>query len=85
MVKSIGCEFGRSNRMHIETIQKNQDSIMTSLKEIQITNKEMFNHFTDKYEAMFKEAMTKTPSWITAVAGISGVIIGGLAIWALTH
>jgi len=83
MIKS--CEFGRVNRLRIETIEENQKELMTGIKDIKEKNEQMFNHFTETYEAMFKEAMSKSPQWMTVLAGIFGALIGGLAIWALTR
>jgi ferric iron reductase protein FhuF len=85
MTTKNGCEWGRTNRLSINAIEKTQTDIMSALKDIQKNNTEMFNHFTERYEEMFKEAMTKVPQWIVAITGIAGALLGGLAIWALTR
>lgn len=88
VVKSLdkeGCEYGRVNRAKLENISGQVGECLTGINKISEKNEQMFNHFTERYEEMFKEAMTKFPQWIIVVAGIGGVIIGSLAIFALTH
>lgn len=71
--------------MRIENIEKNQVEILDSLTQIRKKNEEMFNHFTETYEQMFKEAMNKTPMWVSVIGTIAGGLIGALIVWALTH
>lgn len=79
------CEYGRINRMRIERLEEGQIQIMNTLKDIQNSNKEMFNHFTDRYEQMFKETAKRMPTWVTVIGTCGGALLGGLLIWALTN
>lgn len=48
-----------------EEIISNLYDIKNSLCEIQSENEEMFNHFTERYEEMFKQIQKKTiPVWL---------------------
>jgi hypothetical protein len=80
-----GCEFGRTNRIFIEDIQKNQGEILGGLNDIKKKNEEMFNHFTEKYEQMFEKAREKVPQWTTVIIGLLCTFVGGLAVWAFTR
>lgn len=80
-----GCEFGRFNRARIDRLEETQSQIMKSLKDIQNSNTEMFNHFTERYEKMFKELEDRMPKWVVIVGALGGTLIGGLLIWAVTH
>lgn len=84
-ISETGCEFGRTNRLFIEDIKKNQGKIMVSLDAIQKDNKEMFNHFTERYEIMFEKMREKVPQWVVIFIGLMGALLGGLAVWAFTH
>ena len=80
-----GCEFGRVNRARLERLEEGQRSIMLSLDSIQKSNTNMFNHFTERYEAMFKETADRMPKWVVVMGTLGGTLIGALVIWALTH
>jgi len=80
-----GCEFGRVNRLQITALQQGQTDIMLGIKEVREKNVEMFNHFTERYEKMFKETANRMPTWVTIVGSIGGILLGGLIVWAVTH
>jgi hypothetical protein len=58
---------------------------MQSLQNIQESNTNMFNHFTERYEEMFKETAERMPRWVVIMGTLGGSIIGALIIWAVTH
>lgn len=80
-----GCEFGRTNRLFIDDMKKNQEEIMGSLNSIKTKNEEMFNHFTEKYDKMFEKMREKVPQWTTVIIGLLCAFVGALAVWAFTH
>lgn len=79
------CEFGRVNRMRVEKLEEGQVEILKSLKEIKDSNTNMFNHFTERYEQMFKETANRLPVWVLVMGSMGSALLGGLLIWALTH
>lgn len=85
MVSKTGCEFGRINRLRIEEMQKNHQEIIGMLGAMKTKEEEMFNHFTEKYDKMFEKMREKVPQWVVIFIGLMGALIGGLAVWTLTH
>lgn len=79
------CEFGRNNRIKIEQLEKGQGEIMIGIKDIQTKNVEMFNHFTERYEAMFEKAMKNVPQWLTWTIAAGCSLIVGLIMFIVTH
>lgn len=82
---SKGCEYGRITRIKIDNLENTTKEILVGIKDIQAKNIDMFNHFTERYEAMQKDAMNKFPPWLTAIMTLGGTLLGALVVWALTH
>lgn len=80
-----GCEFGRVNRLRLKGLEENQDKIMLGIENIDTKTTNMFNHFTERYEEMFKKAMSKVPQWALAIGAIGSFILGALIVFVITH
>jgi hypothetical protein len=79
------CSFGLVTRERVDTLDIKVNSINNKLDQIITENKNMFNHFTERYEKMFKEMADRLPKWILFVGSIGSSILTGLIMWILTR
>ena len=66
------------NKQAIHTIQLSQVRQEKLLEEIQKSNKEMFNHFTEKYEAIFKDLKDRLPRWAVWSLNLLCLLLGAV-------
>ena len=75
-VKNLQVELNKQSISHLrEGLTRIEDIVIDIKKE----NKEMFNHFTEKYEKIFKELKERLPRWAVWALTILAAIIGALA------
>ena len=83
MVKT-GCTFGIINRERIEVLDKKMEGVDKKLDKIIDGNKEMFNHFTERYESMFEQLRSRVPIWVSVLFTIGGIMLSAMLTYILT-
>lgn len=83
-MKTEGCTYGKINREKIINLEGQMNKIENKLDGIALENKNMFNHFTERYEAMFKGLEKRVPQWVFAIGVIASSLITGLVMFIAT-
>lgn len=83
MVKN--CDLSKENNIMIQALKENITSIKDSVGKIENSNKEMFNHFSERYEIMFEKLRNRIPYWVVISSTILGSILTGLAVFLITQ
>jgi len=83
MVKQ-NCDLSKENRIIINTVKENINSIKTSVEKIEKSNGEMFNHFTERYESMFERLRSRVPVWVTIITTTMSSALAGLIVLLIT-
>jgi hypothetical protein len=72
------CSFGKENRIMIYEIKDNINRIE---KKVDIG----FSNIDTRITELFNHQSSKLPPWIVVLGSLGGALLGGLAIFALTH
>jgi hypothetical protein len=83
-MRQEGCTYGRINREKIVNLESQMNKIDLKLDSISLENKNMFNHFTERYELMFKGLEKRVPQWVLVIGVIASSIITGLIMFIAT-
>jgi len=83
MVKE--CDLSRENSILIKSLKENLCGIKKSVDKIESSNKEMFNHFSERYEQMFEKLRNRVPFWMTAATTGLSSILTGIVVYAVSH
>ena len=77
------CAYGLVNREKILALEKKMENVDGKLDKIINKNEEMFNHFTERYEAMFEKLRSRVPGWMTIASTILGSMVTGLIVYVV--
>ena len=66
------------NKQSITVLKEGMHRIEDIVVDIRKDNKEMFNHFTDRYEKIFENTSNRLPKWASYALGFLCLTLGAI-------